>query len=507
MSGRCSTPAVACFRADESIPLLGVIASLALIGCSATQGQPLDPAGLGYSDCVAYYDCGQGRYCNADGYCWSDCRTTADCALLDDSAPELICNLFGQCVAPGGERECAAHDDCGENGLCNGRCSMSNAVCGQASECPYDDDGEECAGLCAPHCRTDDDCLPFDPELSCTPVSRCLLPGWERWISPGELPPADCQRDSQCKALGWSWECDCAKRIEPDTGLSRCASEDGGVCIPTEGPLDLGSGPESCPARTFRGVWGMRVNLAIITYGLPLHSRLPANSSHLFLVRVRQDGEDRLLLDEKLCELKMINFSDNDSEPSSLIHVTIPLRFLASIPLLTRTVELQAADPDAPWTTSTSLEVRGCLLPDPWHDPLPTRTDFEADPDDPRFWDQDEDGKPGMTTLTDGVLRGEIYIVQRVQLAAEGRIVDPDHVRGLIQVRTEEHIISSSKASMIYDIDTEIHPDPERTFFRMQRLPDDASCADLIRLADREDSWLRQTDFLTDVTEPFSPPP
>ncbi len=144
----------------------------------------------------------------------------------------------------------------------------------------------------------------------------------------------------------------------------------------------------------------------------------------------------------------------------------------------------------------------GCILDDPVNDPLPTRDDYEADPNDPRFWDQDEDGQVGMTTLMDGIMRGAIYNVQRWTAIYHGRILDADHVKGLSTIVSKQKVLSASNPTLIQDIDTFIHDDEDRTYFRMQRLDDDASCADLIRLANRYDSWLRHTPHMDDVPDP-----
>jgi hypothetical protein len=63
---------------------------------------------------------------------------------------------------------------------------------------------------------------------------------------------------------------------------------------------------------------------------------------------------------------------------------------------------------------------------------------------------------------------------------------------------------------LIYDSQSVMHEDPTRTYFRLERLdgmfpgraPGDVSCADVIRYAERNDSWLRHTPHLMDVPDP-----
>ncbi len=482
------------------------LAALAAAACTQTSGLPVDEDALGYLACEGYFDCGVGRYCNAQGFCWADCRTTADCALV---APGTLCNRFGQCVLDEGERACESHADCGQASFCNGRCSTAGSVCGDAAECPNAFGPETCTGSCGRPCRTDNDCLAIGPDLECTPVGLCLLPGWEKWISPGELPPTTCMQDSHCKTRGWGWECACPKTPDAKTGIPRCNAGIASTCAPAAGALDLGDGPAASPAHAQRGIWGMRMEIAVMTE-VPIIGYQRTYSSNLFLVKARHDEGDRLELDEKLCDLKLINFVDNDQPFTDLGWMVIPYTYLRSLALLRRSVELPAAGPGARWLTTQSVEVRGAVIADPQRDPLPTRLDFEADPADPRFWDQDEDGHVGMTTLMDGIMRGEVYNVQRWKATYDGEILDADHVRGLASIENEQLVISASKPTLVYDSQSVIHEDPTRTYFRLERLdprfpdkqPGDISCADLIRYAERNDSWLRHTPHLMDVPDP-----
>lgn len=474
-----------------------LFAAFWLSACSSTQGDPLEESELGLATCEDYFGCGPGRYCSEAGVCAADCRTTADCALLGEG---MICNRFGECLAPDGGRRCSAHADCGEGRFCNGTCSSSGASCGGDEVCPYGA-SDVCEGTCGAHCGHDNDCAGYEKELSCTPVGQCLQRGWEEWIPPGELPPLECDRDSQCKSLGWAYHCDCPKELHR-SGVSLCSGGVKSVCVPDEEPLDFGDGPEASPAHPFRGVWGMRMVIGTVTVGVPLVTRQNTYSSNLILVKISHEEGDRLHLEEKLCDIKLINFRDDDEPFDDLAWMLIPHFYLSSLPILHQQVEVSSAAAGSPFETTRSLEVRGVILDDPVNDPLPTRHDYDADPGDPRFWDQDQDGNVGMTTFMDGVLRGEIYNAQRWAATYHGEILDADHVRGLSTIENEMKVLSASSQSLIYDTTDQIHDEEDRTFFRLMRLDEDASCADLIREGERNDSWLRHTNHLMDVPDP-----
>jgi len=488
----------------------------AACGCSSTGGMPMDESQLGYRACVGYFDCGVGRFCNADGRCWSECRTRADCREYCDqgrcnltgdacdsdsdcdSRENFICNRYGQCLEPDGGKRCSAHADCGQGRFCNGVCSGSDAHCGGDEVCPF---GGVCAGTCGAHCGNDNDCLGYEEDLSCTPVGQCLEQGWEKWIPPGELPPTACSRDAQCKGLGFSFVCDCEKHEDPKTGLQVCAGGQKSVCV--EGPaIDFGDGPAASPAHAFRGVWGMRMEIGVVTVGLPLVGKQNTYSSNLFLTKISHRRDDTLEMEEKVCEIQLPNFSDSDEPFDDLAWVLIPNFYLHALPIVTQTALITSANPGDPFETTQSVEVRGCVLDDPLNDPLPNRDDYDADPNDPRFIDQDEDGHVAMTTFMDGVLRGEIYNVQRWKGTYHGTILDADHVRGLSTIENEQLVISASNSTLDQDTTSEIHEQADRTYFRLVRMDDDATCADLIREGHLDTSWLRHTPHMMDVPDP-----
>ncbi len=89
------------------------------------------------------------------------------------------------------------------------------------------------------------------------------------------------------------------------------------------------------------------------------------------------------------------------------------------------------------------VEVRGAVLEDPAEDPLP------ATPDDPRVFDQDADGHPGMTVSIDllGLIRGDVYVVQRVRYRLIGRVSqDGRSISGRIEWEDEQGVIGASSS-------------------------------------------------------------
>ena len=86
-------------------------------------------------------------------------------------------------------------------------------------------------------------------------------------------------------------------------------------------------------------------------------------------------------------------------------------------------------------------EVRGAVLADPARDPLPTM------PDDPRVFDQDADGHPGMTVSIDllGLIHGDVYVVQRVRYRLIGSVEQGGRaISGLIEWEDEQVVLGAS---------------------------------------------------------------
>jgi len=470
--------------------MLAILSVAMLAGCTSTSGDPVDSGTLGYKECEEYYDCGPGRYCTDESRCWADCRSSADCDLLGEG---LLCNSFGECLHPDGQRRCNSHADCGPGRYCNGTCTDSGYYCGSTEECPtevyaYD----QCEGICGGHCGSDNDCLQYEEkELTCSPVGQCLQLGWEKWISPGELPPTNCTMDDQCVMLGWAWYCDCEKETHR-AGYEVCAGGGESVCVEDPARLTFGDGPASSPASAFKGTWAMRMVTGVVTSGLPLVDYQNTASTNLYLLKINHHEGDTLVIEERICEILLLNFINSDEPFADLAWMLIPVKYLRSLPLLSRTVEVPDGTPGSDWVTSKTTDVRGCILDNPTSDPLPTRFDYDDNPNDPRLYDQDKDGNVAVTTLMDGVLRGEIYNVQRWSAIYPGKIIDADHVRGHSIIENEQFIISASKPELIYDTQTSIHTDVDRTYFHLTRMPDDTSCAKVIREGHLDNSWLRK---------------
>lgn len=110
------------------------------------------------------------------------------------------------------------------------------------------------------------------------------------------------------------------------------------------------------------------------------------------------------------------------------------------------------------------------LAPD---DAMPTS------PDDARFYDMDDDGNPGATVTTSGIVNGELYFAQRKGLTLEGVVRGPDESLGLIQHKKEATVIAATDELLLSQTERAQHPDPLLSWWHELRLQDGADCDDL----------------------------
>lgn len=119
----------------------------------------------------------------------------------------------------------------------------------------------------------------------------------------------------------------------------------------------------------------------------------------------------------------------------------------------------------------------GIELDDPANETLPT------DPNDPRIFDADGDGNPGVTStikVTDD-FGGEIYLARREIFAYDLIQQAPDRLKGSITDRSEQLIIGASDPAFLASAQWEQVDDPARNPVIWQRVDGDWDCA---RLAD-----------------------
>jgi hypothetical protein len=224
------------------------------------------------------------------------------------------------------------------------------------------------------------------------------------------------------------------------------------------------------------GVWAM-VQITSEIAKIPIvGNRTRTTTTYLRLI-IEQTGDALSILET--------NCGTNIDDGTVMVSTTIPDAFLRSLGVTERAAHLESVsevDPSTgnpsperrivfPWST----QVLGARLEDPENDALPT------DAADPRVFDQDNDGHPGMTVRVEimGLIGGEVYVVQRNRNRLIGTVVSPGFIQGTIEWETEQVILAASSPFLASGGQGSPDPDPERNFFLARRIDPMLDCADI----------------------------
>jgi len=246
------------------------------------------------------------------------------------------------------------------------------------------------------------------------------------------------------------------------------------------GQTGSGTSPSEVPSDLdLSGVWAV-VQITSEIVKIPIvGNRTRTNTTHLRLIIEQSD--DALSVLETNCG------TDID-DGTTMVNTTIPDAFLRSLSVTERAARLELVSGMDPATGTPSLERRivfpwntqvlGARLMDPENEALPT------DVADPRVFDQDNDGHPGMTVRVQimGLISGEVYVVQRNRNRLIGTVISPEFFRGTIEWETEQVILGASSPFLASGGQGSPDPDPERNFFLARRIDPLLDCADIVQM-------------------------
>ena len=113
-------------------------------------------------------------------------------------------------------------------------------------------------------------------------------------------------------------------------------------------------------------------------------------------------------------------------------------------------------------------------LEDEANDPVP------VDEEDPRIVDVDGDGNPGITVLVEGVISGQVYVVQRHWKELCGDVLSEDRIEGYVNWDTNQRVVGASSFVLNRTPEATPHPDWELNRFVLLRIDSALTCEDLI---------------------------
>jgi len=217
------------------------------------------------------------------------------------------------------------------------------------------------------------------------------------------------------------------------------------------------------------GVWAqLDVRSALAT--VPLAGQVTRTTTSVFRASLVQQG-DQLQVTLELCGL----WSESGTD---LVQTIFPDALVASIAPQAYTVALRQDDLGVAYEGPRHVDARGYRPTGEPDEALP-----EA-PEDPRVYDQDGDGRPGITVRISGVVSGEVWLVQRLTTRALGRVTSPDRIEGLLEWQDEQRHLGTDN-TLLKD-PTPSRPDPEaaNSYFRSVRVEAGDDCAAILARPD-----------------------
>jgi hypothetical protein len=222
----------------------------------------------------------------------------------------------------------------------------------------------------------------------------------------------------------------------PDAVADAPSTPDGGPGV------DTGSTSPFCTDRPaasgvtdLTGVWVARATGAEVV-NAPIVGVMHNQTELFMLLRIAQQGA-ALTVDGSYCDRVQVN------PPTAIAPVTIPPAWAHTETPIHRTGTFQPGT-DGAWVM-TFTEVAEAIG---WEMLAPTDT-VPTLATDQRVFDQDLDGKPGITvTLSGQSLAGSLYTVQLQKTSISAIAVTADRVEGALAFTTTQNVLASDPSSL-----------------------------------------------------------
>lgn len=228
---------------------------------------------------------------------------------------------------------------------------------------------------------------------------------------------------------------------------------------PTAGSSDVADAPAA-----LGGTWAKQMVFYSESSALRITTRTKVE--RLLLVRATSDG-DRLVTTEEHCEVNSVS--------SAAAKVDFPEALKRALPTRYQTFTLSDEAGQLRLSAPTSVEVLGARLADAAGDTLP------QSPSDPRVFDLDGDGQPGVTVQVKGRvvlvnIDARVYLTQRTLIQESGTLRDAQTIAGPLHWSMEQYTMGSDNG-LLARLTPTITPRLDGSVFTMRKLSDDATCA------------------------------
>lgn len=215
------------------------------------------------------------------------------------------------------------------------------------------------------------------------------------------------------------------------------------------------------------GTWAQLVVHRSLS-AVPMMGDVASETTTRLLVTLSQQGGE-VRASARVCGMRI--------DGSKLVRTSIPPALLRSMPEQrweTQLVMEAGVARLAPWSR---WDVLGARLSAPDSEKLPTEAS------DARVFDQDGDGKPGVTVAVRGMVDGEIFVTQKGWSELRPDQVTANSMSGSVRWRQTQTILGASSRLLSSGPETRPDPKPEANWFSAQRMAAGAGCAEVSALA------------------------
>lgn len=217
------------------------------------------------------------------------------------------------------------------------------------------------------------------------------------------------------------------------------------------------------------GLYASRQVMTSRTRPGPRSRPIPVRTIALAIHDVRREGSE-VTAGTRFCAVRQ--------DQIGRVRTVLDSAFVSALPVWRSPVSI---DGNGPWFVRLPeyAAVVGADLEDPAADPLP------GDADDSRITDPDGDGNPGITVHVEGLVSGEVYVVQRMVRGLEGELRQDGRMAGTVLGTNEQQTLGASNLVLRAFTPTFVaDPAPDRNTFDWAPIASGRGCDDIVMTED-----------------------